>query len=87
MHSVAIEASKLMLSRIIESCRRGESFQLESTLSGQAYLRLIPNWKSLGYSVILHSLRLPSVDLAIKRTRKVAPLIDHVCTRNKQLTL
>jgi len=65
--SVAIEASKLMLSRIVESCRRGESFGLESTLSGKAYLRLIPNWRKLGYSVILHYLRLPSVDLAIKR--------------------
>lgn len=65
--SVAIEASKIMLSRIIESCRRGHSFGLESTLSGKAYLRLIPKWKRQGYCVVLHYLRLPSVEMAIKR--------------------
>lgn len=65
--SVAIEASKIMLARIVEGCRRGYSFGLESTLSGKAYLRLIPDWKRQGYCVVLHYLRLPSVDLAIKR--------------------
>jgi predicted ABC-type ATPase len=65
--SVAIEASKLMLSRIAASCRRGDSFGLESTLSGKAYLRLIPNWRKQGYYIILHFLQLPSVELAIKR--------------------
>jgi len=65
--SVAIEASKLMLSRIEECCRQGKSFGLESTISGRAYLRLIPKWQQQGYFVVLHFLRLPSVELAIKR--------------------
>lgn len=64
---VAIEASKLLLSRINECCKCGESFGLESTISGRTYLRLIPDWKEQGYYVVLHFLKLPSVELAIKR--------------------
>ena len=64
---VAIEASKLLLLRINEYCRHGESFGLESTISGRTYLRLIPRWKEQGYSVVLHFLKLPSVELAIER--------------------
>jgi predicted ABC-type ATPase len=51
---VAIEASKLLLSRINECCRHGESFGVESTISGRTYLRMIPKWQKLGYHVILH---------------------------------
>ncbi len=65
--SAAIEASKLMLVRIEECCRREKSFGLESTISGKAYLRLIPKWQRQGYFVVLHFLRLPSVELAINR--------------------
>ncbi len=65
--AVAIEASKLMLARIEECCRQGKSFGLESTLSGMTFLRLIPKWKHDGYFIVLHFLRLPSVELAIKR--------------------
>jgi predicted ABC-type ATPase len=64
---VAIEASKLLLARIDECCRRGESFGVESTISGRALLRLIPKWHAKGYSVVLHFLKLASVDLAINR--------------------
>ncbi len=65
--TVAIEASKLMLARIQECCRQEKSFGLESTISGKTYLRLIPKWQHQGYFVVLHFLRLPSVELAIKR--------------------
>jgi len=67
---VAIEASKLLLLRIDECCKLGESFGLESTLSGKSYLRMIPKWKKQGYIVILHFLQLPSVELAITRVRQ-----------------
>jgi predicted ABC-type ATPase len=39
---VAIDASKLLLLRIDECCKLGESFGIESTLSGKSYLRMIP---------------------------------------------
>jgi len=63
----AIEASKLLLIRIDECCRRSESFGLESTLSGRSHLKRIAEWRGQGYHVILHFLRLASVELAIDR--------------------
>ncbi|MBN1459112.1 MAG: Zeta toxin family protein [Armatimonadetes bacterium] len=65
----AIEASKIMLARVEDCCRRGESFGLESTLSGRAHLKLIREWQGQGYSVVLHFLRLASADLAVDRVR------------------
>ncbi len=66
---VAITASKLLIVRIETCCNHGESFGLETTLSGKSQLRMIPNWRKQGYHVTLHFLRLPSVDLAIERVQ------------------
>ena len=63
----AIEASKLMIKRIDECCRRGESFGLETTLSGQLHLKRIIRWQQQNYHVLLHFLKLESVELAIER--------------------
>jgi predicted ABC-type ATPase len=65
----AIQAPKLLLRRIDECCRRGESFGLESTLSGKLHLRRIREWQSKGYYVVLHFLELISVELAVERVR------------------
>ena len=67
--SVAFEASKILLQRIIQCISSGESFGLESTLSGKAYLRHIKLWQEKGYRVELHFLKLPSADLAVERGR------------------
>lgn len=67
--TVAIEASKLLLTRISDCCKRSVSFGLETTLSGRVYLRKIPYWQKLGYHVVLHHLQLASVELAIERVR------------------
>jgi predicted ABC-type ATPase len=64
---VAIEASKILLSRIDECCRRKESFGVETTLSGRIYLKKINVWKNQGYMVTLHFLKLASVELAEER--------------------
>lgn len=56
-----------MLARMEECCRRKRSFSLESTISGKAYLRRIPEWQQQGYFVVLPFLRLPSIELALKR--------------------
>ncbi len=66
---VAIEASKLMLCRIEGCCRRGESFGLETTLSGTSHLKRIARWQDFGYCVVLHFLQLASEELAIERVR------------------
>lgn len=67
---VAIEASKLLLERVHECLRKGESFALESTLSGKSHFRLLQQAKSEGYSVVLHFLSLPTVELAQERVRQ-----------------
>lgn len=66
----ALEASRILLDRIQECMRRGESFALESTLSGRAHLRLLEEAKRAGYRIVLHFLRLPSSELARDRVRK-----------------
>jgi len=66
---VAITASKVMIQGIEECCCRGESFGLETTLSGKAHLRRIAAWRGKGYLVVLHFLSLASVELAVERVR------------------
>lgn len=56
-----------MLAEIQESCRRAESFSIETTLSGRGHLRQIQDWKSLGYRVSLFYFSLASEELAIAR--------------------
>jgi predicted ABC-type ATPase len=63
----AVRAGRLMLEEIKNHVRCQESFAFETTLSGLMYARLIPSWQSLGYSVRLIYLSLPSVEMAIAR--------------------
>ena len=64
-----IAAGRLMLGRIEEKLAHGESFAMESTLSGMGYLHRIPHWRSKGYAVALFYLRLDDVQIAIDRVR------------------
>lgn len=63
----AIKAGRLMLQEIAQSVAQGQSFALETTLSGLAYLRHIHEWRGLGYHVSLFFLTLPSPEAAIAR--------------------
>lgn len=65
--AAALRAGRLMLELIADCVRRGESFAFETTLSGRAYARLIPEWRRTGYRVTIIFLELPSAELAIKR--------------------
>jgi len=65
--TAAIKAGRLMLQEIEECRRRGESFALETTLSGLSYLRQIRQWRDQGYRVSLYFLKLPDADTAIAR--------------------
>lgn len=56
-----------MLEMIAECVGRGESFAIETTLSGRTYARMIPQRKQAGYQVALFFLQLPNEDLAVKR--------------------
>lgn len=65
--TAALKAGRLMLQEIEQSARRGESFALETTLSGHGYLRHIAGWRAQGYRVSLFFLMLPNVETAIAR--------------------
>ena len=63
----AIQAGRLTLQAISQHVARSESFAFETTLSGRAYARQIPQWRALGYRVELFFLSLPSADMAVQR--------------------
>lgn len=63
----AIQAGRLTLQAIAQHVARRESFAFETTLSGRAYARQIPQWRALGYRVELFFLSLPSADMAVQR--------------------
>ena len=63
----ALQAGRLTLQAIAQHVARRESFAFETTLSGRAYARQIPQWRALGYRVELFFLSLPSADMAVQR--------------------
>lgn len=63
----AIQAGRLTLAAIAQHVAQRESFAFETTLSGQAYARQIPQWRQLGYRVELFFLSLPSAEMALQR--------------------
>ncbi|MEO5559371.1 MAG: zeta toxin family protein [Dokdonella sp.] len=65
--AAALKAGKLMLREMRERIDARRSFAFETTLSGLAYAKEIPRWRSLGYVVTLYFLALDDVDLAIAR--------------------
>lgn len=65
--SVAIEAGRLMLTRISELLRRNESFSIETTLATRSYFRLIEQAHRQGYDVTLLFFWLRTPEQAIER--------------------
>ena len=63
----ALQAGCLTLQTIARHVAERESFAYETTLSGRAYARQIPQWQALGYRVELFFLSLPSADMAVQR--------------------
>lgn len=63
----AIQAGRLMLQAIAQHLAKRESFAFETTLSGVAYARQIPQWRQWGYRVEMYFLSLPSADMAVQR--------------------
>ena len=75
--SVNFRAGRLLLETINEYVVAGNSFAFETTLSGLAYSRSIPNWRKRGYFVELFYLRLPDPDVAISRVRQRVSVGGH----------
>ena len=63
----AIKAGRLMLESVHEHISKGDSFAIETTLSGLGYAHAIPGWRQQGYHVKLMFLQLPDVETAIFR--------------------
>lgn len=68
--SVAITAGRIMLNRINQLVANGSDFAFETTLATKGYRRLIPQWQSAGYHVVLYFLKLPNPELAIRRVAR-----------------
>ena len=64
---VAIEAGRLMLSRIQDLLAQNVSFSIETTLATRSYNKLVAQAHNQGYTVILLYFWLFSPDLAIRR--------------------
>lgn len=62
-----LRAGRLMLEQIAEHVRLQQSFAFETTLSGLAYAKHIPEWRQIGYWVELFFLALPHADMAVAR--------------------
>jgi len=67
---VALEAGRIMLSRIHDLLNEGADFAFETTLSTRSYVSLIKEAKEKGYDVTLLHLWLDSPEHAIKRVAK-----------------
>ena len=60
-------AGRLMLEEIKNHVQQRRGFAFETTLSGLGYARMIPRWRSDGYTVKLIFLALATPEEAIKR--------------------
>ena len=65
--NVAIEAGRIMLSRIEELLKRNETFSIETTLATKSYINLVRKAQKQGYSVHLIFFWLESPELAVQR--------------------
>ncbi|MBD2298106.1 zeta toxin family protein [Nostoc sp. FACHB-87] len=65
--SMAIEAGKLMITRLQTLSNSGSDFAFETTLSARTFVPFINECKNKGYTVNLIYFWLRSVDLAIER--------------------
>ena len=65
--SMAIEAGRLMLSRIDNLLSQGETFAIETTLATKSYINLVRRAQAQGYTVRLLFFWLNSPELALQR--------------------
>lgn len=74
---LAVKAGKLLLQEIQDCLKSGDSFGLESTLSGTTYTKLLQQAKSIGFQIEIHYLWIPSPSLAIRRIAQRVKMGGH----------
>lgn len=67
--SAAVAAGKLMLTMIHRFVASGDSFAMETTLSGRGWRHQMQAWQHAGYEISLLFLKLRSEELALSRVR------------------
>ena len=65
--AAALRAGRLMLEEMASRIAQARSFAFETTLSGSAYARQIPDWRRRSDHVKLVFLSLPSAEMAVAR--------------------
>ena len=65
--NAAIEAGRIMLSRIDELLNKNETFSIETTLATKSYINLVKKAQDRGYKVYLIFFWLETPELAIQR--------------------
>lgn len=65
--SVAVQAGKLMIERMLQLLKDGETFALETTLSTRSYVKLVQQAQRNGYYVTLIFFSLASPEQAVRR--------------------
>jgi predicted ABC-type ATPase len=63
-------AGREMLGQFGVLVASGRSFVFETTLASRVYAQKIPAWRRQGYAIALTYLRLPSVEMSLKRVRQ-----------------
>ena len=64
---MALKGGRILLTEVKGCIAKGESFALETTLSGKTYVTLLQNARATGYCLQLHYLRIASIFDAIER--------------------
>ena len=68
--SVAIQAGRLMIERVITLMKEGADFAFETTLATRSYVKLIKKAQSVGYRVTLLFFSLPTPEQAVQRVAR-----------------
>lgn len=82
--SVAIDAGRLMLSRIEELLERDASFSIETTLATKSYVNLVRRAQAKGYEVRLLFFWLNSPNLALQRVAERVAMGEYTIRGDKK---
>jgi predicted ABC-type ATPase len=79
VEAVAFEAGRLMIERMRDMVRDGQSFAFETTCSGKSYIRLLKECQNAGWRISLIYLWVPSPEYSIARVaRRVSQGGHHI---------
>ena len=75
--AVAMEAGRIMLTRLRQLADAGADFGFESTLSSRSFAPFLRSLKAKGYQVAIYYFSLPNAQLAVRRVKLRVSLGGH----------